>query len=142
MSVRQQGPSWGSGQRVRVLGGLQVEGGVPETICPVDKWAGVVKTSGASLTPEPQGPVAKGFLAPAYASEQGPIGASGGQPQRGGGVLQGRGWSPSSGEPWTRCRGRIWWCQIKALNIWGCPRALRSQRWGRKVGQRLVVAEQ
>ena len=26
-------------------------GGVPETLCPVDKWAGVVKASKASLAP-------------------------------------------------------------------------------------------
>lgn len=64
--MQQQGCSWKSGQgaRARRLGGLQVEGGVPETICPVYKWAGVVKTSEASLTPEPRGRVAKAFLAP------------------------------------------------------------------------------
>lgn len=65
--MQQQGPSRKSGQgaRARRLGVLRVEGGVPETICPVYKWAGVVKTSEASLTPEPQGLVAKGFLTPA-----------------------------------------------------------------------------
>ena len=52
---------------------------VPETICPVYKWTGVVKTSEASLTPEPQGRVAKAFWAPETMSRN-PQGLIGGRP--------------------------------------------------------------
>lgn len=47
---------------------FRLEGGVPGTLCLVDKWAGVVKASEASVTLKPQGPMAKASLAPASVS--------------------------------------------------------------------------